>query len=149
MKIRVTMPRVNKLIQDLGLDRDGDVQMQLTKIICDRMTRYMPASPGTQVLAMMLKYVKSPTEIEVKGPYAHYQYEGEVWGPNIPIIENGIVVGWWSPPNKPKHPTGRKIEYDTTFNHDAGPHWDERLMDAEQEAIAGDIHDYIQGRAKR
>ena len=33
-------------------------------------------------------------------PYAHYQFEGIVYGPNIPIFENGVIVGWWSRPNK-------------------------------------------------
>lgn len=51
-------------------------------------------------------------EIEYNTPYAHYQYEGEVYGPNIPIKDaEGNITGWWSPPKK--SPTGRKLQYHT------------------------------------
>lgn len=51
-------------------------------------------------------------EIEYNTPYAHYQYEGIVYGPNIPIKDaEGNITGWWSPPKK--NPTGRKLQYHT------------------------------------
>lgn len=51
-------------------------------------------------------------EIEYNTPYAHYQYEGIVYGPNIPIRDaQGNITGWYSPPKK--YPTGRKLEYHT------------------------------------
>lgn len=51
-------------------------------------------------------------EIEYNTPYAHYQYEGIVYGPNIPIRDaEGNITGWYSPPSK--HPTGRKMQYHT------------------------------------
>lgn len=51
-------------------------------------------------------------EIEYNTPYAHYQYEGEVYGPNIPIRDaEGNITGWYSPPKK--SPTGRKLQYHT------------------------------------
>lgn len=51
-------------------------------------------------------------EIEYNTPYAHYQHEGEVYGPNIPIYDDeGHLTGYWSPPKK--KPTGRKLQYHT------------------------------------
>lgn len=144
--VNVKMPRIGKLIRKLGLDKDGDVQKELTKIISNRIEAYMPASQA-EVLSTKHKFIRSPTEIEVTGPYAHYQYEGEVWGPNIPQIENGIIVGWWSPPKKRKYPTGRKLEYDKTKHKKAGPLWDERLMEAEEEKIEADLQRFIDRRA--
>lgn len=48
--------------------------------------------------------------LEYNTPYAHYQYVGEVYGPNIPRKDdNGNIIGWYSPPGKKKHPTGRKM----------------------------------------
>ena len=44
-----------------------------------------------------------------ESPYGKYQYYGVVWGPNIPITENGVLVGFWSP--KHKRPTDRKLNY--------------------------------------
>ena len=57
---------------------------------------------------------------------ARYLWYGEVYGPNIPIVENGEIVGWRSPPEK--YPTGREIKYNTDRNHLAGSHWCERAM---------------------
>lgn len=51
-------------------------------------------------------------EIEYNTPYAHYQYEGIVYGPNYPIRDaEGNITGWYSPPKK--NPTGRKLTYHT------------------------------------
>ncbi len=61
-------------------------------------------------------------EIEYNTPYAHYQYMGEVYGPNIPIRDSaGNITGWYSPPQK--HPTGRPIQYHT---EGTGDHWFEK-----------------------
>lgn len=60
--------------------------------------------------------------LEYNTPYAHYQYVGEVYGPNIPRKDdNGNIIGWYSPPGKKKHPTGRKMaKYSQSGT---GPEW--------------------------
>ena len=51
-------------------------------------------------------------EMEWDSPYAHYQYMGEMYGPNIPELdESGNLIGFWSPPHK--HPTGVPLTYHT------------------------------------
>ncbi len=58
-------------------------------------------------------------EIEWNTPYAHYQYMGEVYGPNIPKYDSeGNLIGWFSPPKK--YPTGRELQ-----QHEPGTadHW--------------------------
>lgn len=58
-------------------------------------------------------------------PYAHYQYMGEVYGPNIPIRDaEGNITGYWSPPKK--HPTGRQLQYHTAGT---GDHWFEKAKE--------------------
>lgn len=60
------------------------------------------------------------------GPYAHYDYVGEVYGPNIPIMHGGIPAGFFSPPGRKKSPTGREMEF-----HGApmrGKEWDKRMI---------------------
>jgi len=60
--------------------------------------------------------------IEYNTPYAHYLYNGEVYGPNIPKYDGaGNLIGFWSPPTK--HPTGRKMHY---YAPGTGDHWVER-----------------------
>ena len=61
-------------------------------------------------------------EIEYNTPYAHYQYEGIVYGPNIPIKDTeGNITGWYSPPSK--QPKGRPLTYHT---EGTGDHWFEK-----------------------
>ena len=58
-------------------------------------------------------------EIEWNTPYTHYQYTGEIYGPNIPLRDSGgNTIGWYSPPVK--HPIGRKITYHQPGTTD---HW--------------------------
>ena len=61
-------------------------------------------------------------EIQWNTPYAHYQYMGEVYGPNIPIYDgDGNLTGYFSPPKK--NPTGRPLHYHTESTTD---HWFEK-----------------------
>lgn len=64
-------------------------------------------------------------EIEWNTPYAHYQYMGEVYGPNIPIRDSsGNLTGYFSPPKK--NPTGRSLHYHTEGTTD---HWFEEAKE--------------------
>ena len=63
--------------------------------------------------------------IEYDEPYAHYQYMGIIYGPNIPITDSaGNITGYYSPPKK--YPTGRPIQYHT---HGTTDHWFERAKE--------------------
>ncbi len=66
--------------------------------------------------------------LEYNTPYAHYQYVGEVYGPNIPIKDSeGNITGWYSPPGQAKHPTGRKmVNYSKSGT---GPEWFSRAKE--------------------
>lgn len=67
--------------------------------------------------------------VEYDTPYAHYQYESEVYGPNIPLKDaQGNIIGWTSPPKK--SPTGRRLQYHTPGTSD---HWFDR---AKQEHLS-------------
>lgn len=143
--IKVNMRPVNEVLSRLGVAPDGDVQAQVTKIVSHRMTRYMPFRSGA--LATKLKIIRSPTEIEVLGPYAHYQYEGVVWVDPVTHAAGFLTAnGWRSRRDVPKVQTSRTLDYDRSKNPEAGPHWDRRLMAAEGEAIAADVQDYIDKR---
>lgn len=147
-QIKVEMKPVSAILTRLGVDKTGDVQMQLTRIVNQRITRYMPFRTG--VLSTKVKYIKSPTEIEVLSPYARYQYYGKVMvnaatgkGPmNIPGVglryRKGTIL----------KVTDRDLECDTTKNPLAGPLWDKRMMAAEGDQIAAEIQEYVNRRKK-
>ena len=101
---------------------------------------YVPMDEG--VLSQSIEIM--PDYVHYTQPYAHYQYIGEVYGPNIPIIENGVIVGWFSPPGKgSKHPTGRQISYNVEKHPLATDHWDKAMMRDRGDEFKKEIADLI------
>lgn len=146
-RVKVTMKPVNTIVNRLGVGKSGDVQRFVTETVNRRITQYMPFRSG--VLATKLKFIKSPTEIEVLGPYARVTYYGKIMvdsqtgkGPmNIPGVglrfRKGAVL----------KATGRDMEYDKTKNPKAGPYWDRRMMAAEGGQIAAEAQAYVNRKA--
>lgn len=148
-RISVDMKPVNTILTRLGIDNNGDVQKFATETINRRITRYMPASQS-EVLSTKKKFVISPTEIEILGPYARYQYYGKVMvnsktGKGPSLIPG---VGYRYRKGTVLKATDRDLKYDTTKNQQAGPFWDRRLMAAEKDAIVSDIQEYIRRKGK-
>lgn len=105
------------------------------------MDPYVPADD--LVLAQNVRiYVENGCGVvEYNSPYAHYQYEGEVYGPNYPLISGGEVIGYRSPPHKT--PTGRKLQY-SKFRHPlATSEWDKAMVKARKKDLAKAVEDYI------
>ena len=128
-KIKVEMKPVGAILARLGIDKNGRVQRFLTETVNRRITRYMPFRTG--VLATKLKFVSSPTEITVNGPYARYQYYGKV------------MVG-----RPPKQVTDIDLNYDKTKHPNAGPFWDRRMMAAEKDVIVREVQAYVKRGGK-
>lgn len=107
----------------------GPVQTLLDRLIVDYSIPYVPFETGTLSRSPYAVTAFGQGEVIYPGPYAHYQYMGEVYGPNIPFYDsdNGILVGFFSPKGERKKPTGRKISYKTTMNPLAGPFWIDRM----------------------
>lgn len=89
------------------------------------MAPYTPMQSGLLMESATLGTEIGSGEIKQVAPYARYQYYGMVYGPNVPIYENGELIGFWSPPKK--YPTGRQITYSTAKHPQAGKQWFERM----------------------
>ena len=89
----------------LDIIDDKEVMREVHRMLGERCNEYVPMKSGT-LRASMKAY---PQSVRWETPYAHYQYEGEVYGPNIPIIQQGIIIGWYSRPGVQKYPTGREL----------------------------------------
>lgn len=133
-KVKLEMKPIATILARLGIDKNGRVQRFLTETVNRRITRYMPFRTG--VLATKLKFVSSPTEITVNGPYARYQYYGKLWVDHITGSAFSPKYGW-------KVPTNTPLNYDKFMNSRAGPFWDRRLMAAERDAIVQDVQERI------
>lgn len=79
--------------------------------------------------------------IEHTVPYAHYAYEGIVYGPNVPIVQGGAVVGFFSP-EKPKHPTGGMMHYSGTGSR----HWDEAAKPTQLPPLITALQNYLKAK---
>lgn len=128
------------LLAKFNLESGGRVQQFIDKTVIDLSIPYCPFETG-----LLANSPYNATEIGsglvvYPGPYARYLYFGEVYGPNIPIFDDdsGEPTGWFSPPGKKKHPTGRNLEYDQTINPLAGSHWVERMVaDRKDDIVEG------------
>ena len=96
------------------------IHNQLAKM-CDP---YVPMQEGALAQTVQI----SPKSVTYTQPYARYQYYGEVYGPNIPIKDNGEVVGWFSPPGQKKQPTGRYMTHSTEKHPLASSFWDKAML---------------------
>lgn len=116
------------LLVAYGLERGGRVQKVIDQKVIDYCKPYTPASPDrTLEFSAQMSTEIGSGEVIWNTPYAHYQYMGIVYGPNIPIIQDGVLMGYFSPPGRPKHPTDRELTYDQAQNPMAGSYWFERM----------------------
>ncbi len=120
----------NDLLARLNLQEGGLVQKVIDKCVIDYCGPYVPHDTGYLETSPNAVTEIGSGEVVYPGPYAHYMYYGQVYGPNIPVF---IAEGsdepayFFSPPGKKKHPTGRELQYSTDLNPLAGAFWFERM----------------------
>ena len=119
-------PDEQQLLEQFGLNKGGRIQHVINEAVIRECRPYVPASPN-RVLENSVQSDVDNGQVIWNTPYAHYQYMGIVYGPNIPIIQDGILMSWFSPPGRPKYPTDRELTYDTRQNQMAGSYWFERM----------------------
>ena len=123
-----------------GLLNDDKTMLEIHNLFADKMEPYVPFGPGENASIQV-----TPEYVKYDAPYAHYHYEGIVYGPNIPIIEDGIVVGWFSIPDKPKHPTGAELKFKKAK---ASAHWDQAMMAEKREEFTEEVRQILARRAR-
>lgn len=146
MKFSVSQVDINvaKVLKNHGIQDGGPAQKFLESEIIKWCEPYTPKEEGALIASAHPFPKPGGGYVKWDGPYAHYMYEGVVYGPNIPKYDDeGNVVGWWSPPTK--HPTGKPINYITDGpgrNPLAGSHWVERMMADHADDIEKALADY-------
>ena len=135
-KIKVNEEEIGARIEEVIND---EAMLEIHNLFAKMMEPYVPFGSDLASIEVTPEYVKYDT------PYAHYHYEGLVYGPNIPIIEDGIVVGWFSIPGKKKHPTGAELKFKKPL---ASAHWDEAMMRDKGEEFVAQVKQILQRRAR-
>ena len=122
---------------------DDTTMLQIHNEFARMMDPYVPFKTDLGNMQVTPEYVRYDT------PYAHYDYVGEVYGLNIPIIENGIIVGWFSLPDEDtgkKHPTGRRLQFSKP---QASDHWDKAMLADKREEFVKEVENILRERARQ
>lgn len=145
MKITLSIGDVNVDIRGITAKAENDpafwkyVAVQWHK-------QYTPYVPFGETGLLRSQVTFAPKEITHTVPYAHYQYEGKVYGPNYPITEGGRAVGFFSQPNRKKKPTGKALKY---TDPKASAKWDLAAAPTQLPKLARELQAYIDsGRLK-
>lgn len=128
--VKVFMPHdTAALLQRFNLEKGGGVQQVIDAKVIEFNEDYAPWDNGTLAKSAYGATQIGSGKVIYPGPYAHYMYYGEVYGPNIPVFEDGsgVPTRFFSPPGRKKHPTGRALQYKTDVNPLAGSFWFERM----------------------
>lgn len=142
VKVEVDLNDTDIVSRFTSLCSDESVMLQIHNLLAQMCDPYVPMETGN--LAQTLEI--TPEYVRYISPYAHYQYTGEIYGPNYPIIQNGVIVGWRSPPKK--SPTGRAITYSTEQHPLATSHWDRVMIQDKGEEFSEKVTEILKRRAK-
>lgn len=145
MEVHIKMKAISKILRDHGVTPTGEVQKFLTLTISRRIGRYMPHVSG--FLETKEKRITGPTRIEVVGPEVKYLYYGKKMvnaqtGKGPAYIPD---VGYRYRKGTKLKPTDTPLEYTKTFNPNAGPFWDRRMMAEEADEIGEEVSAYANG----
>ena len=128
-----------QFIKKYGVGEGGHVQKTVDAAVIRECFPYVPFDEGILAGSANTATKIGSGEVIYDTPYARYLYYGEVYGPNIPRVENGEIVGYWSPPEK--YPTGRPLQYNTDRNPLAGSHWFDRAMADHKDDVLKEAQD--------
>lgn len=122
MRVTLDFPAAKEILQEVGLDEQGDAQMFHTKNVLRRVQKYMPYRTGATVKLTVAQTDPSVPEIVTEELQAVYLY-------------NGVSR------------SGKPLNYTKTKNPLAGGHWGRALVAAEGDALAADLERYIGKRS--
>jgi hypothetical protein len=118
------------LLKRCHLEKGGLVQKSIDKSVIEYDMKYCPTHTGKLAESAYVATVIGSGMVVYPGPYAHYMYYEEIYGPNIPVFEDntGEPTTFFSPPGQKKERTGRPLQYSTDDCALAGGRWFERMV---------------------
>lgn len=155
------------------IDND-EVRRGVNKIIADRTNKYVPMKSGA--LRESVKIGPKTISWGSGLNYARYQYGGEIYRTNYPIIQGGTlsgffrkagkrypffqggtITGWYSIPNLQKVPSGAELGkpgewrgwrfgYTTPGTHH---HWIDEMLRTEKRSMNIQITNYLKREARK
>lgn len=120
------MDSIQKILAKRNLETGGLVQRFIDSEVIRQCEPYVPFDEGVLTRSASLATKIGSGLVIYDTPYAHYQYYGVVYGPNIPMTIGGEQT-YRSPANQAKQPTNRKLTYNKDKHPLAGSFWFERM----------------------
>lgn len=145
IKISLEGLNLRKLSNGISALLDDATMTEIHNLFAKTIEPWVPFREGVlaQSVEVTAEHVRYP------GPYAHYVYTGEIYGPNIPIMQDGVVVGWFSPPGQKKEPTGRAMTYNTELHPLASKEWDKAAMEVKLDEFQRGVKEILERRARQ
>lgn len=134
------LPDADDVLKRKNLELGGAVQMFIDSEVIRLCEPYVPFDKGVLTASAYTATDVGSGEVVYNTPYAHYQYYGQVYGPNIPMVIGGEQT-FRSPANAVKQPTGAMLQYNKEVHPLAGSFWFERMK-------ADHLDDLLRGAKK-
>lgn len=125
--VRLQIPSNPEMLVRRNLQRGGKVQKFIDAEVIRQCEPYVPFDEGVLTASASIATRVGSGEVIYNTPYAHYQYYGEVYGPNIPMTIGGEQT-FRSPSGARKVPTGQKLTYNKEVHPLAGSFWFHRMV---------------------
>lgn len=114
------------------------------------MDQYVPAKNLVLAQNVFVYVEKDMGIVEYTSPYAHYQWEGELYVD--PDTGKGAFTDgegrFWSRSGVAKVPSGRSLEYDQFRHPLATSHWDKAMTAARMDDLVQAYQNYVDRGAK-
>lgn len=140
MKIKINA-KINqyKILSDRGLGNNNAATRLLAETVARLSGPYVPLSEGANDhMRDQYTIASDGSSITYRGPYAHFQYVGEV----MVGVETGSP---YAKSGEPKRGTGRALHHDDPMR---GKEWDKRMMADRGDEVTKAIADFVGGKAK-
>lgn len=141
MKVNVKADiKLETILKARGLGSSNAATKLLAETVARLSDPYVPMSPGSGAhMKEGYTIASDGSSITYRGPYAHFQYVGEVMV--------GVKTGSpYAKSGEPKRGTGRALEY-----HGApmrGKEWDKRMMADRGDEVTKAVADFVGGKPK-
>ena len=128
------------ILKARGLGGSKQAQKLLAETVARLSDPYVPMSSGAAAhLKEAYTIPGDGSEIVYRGPYAHFQYEGEVMV--------GVKTGSpWAQSGEPKKGTGKALQYSGAPMR--GANWDKRMMADRGDEVTKAVANFVGGKPK-
>ena len=130
------MNSVQQVLQDKGVEPDGDVQMFHTQNVLRRIVKYMPYQTGMTIKVTVAQTNIRKPLIVTDTVSARFLFHGK-------LMVSDVTGSPWARKGETKHMVNKNLDYSKVKNPMAGPRWDKRVSAAEGPAMAADLQRYI------